>query len=278
MKNGEMVGISKTIAIVLLFMSVTLGSAWAQGRGNQHAEGRNGGRQQPARQQGMEANREHTMNPGTHRSGNYGRPNTTNQTINPGSQRQNNGGYNPSGRTVINNNRSTTINNTTRTNVRVVNRGNYARPAYSANNPSWHYANLPRRNAVITTIPPTYRTINYGGYSYRYNHGVFYRPYNNSFRVVAPPIGIYIDVLPIGYRRILVGNYPYYYYNGTYYDYRDNNYLVVSPPVGAVVESLPPGYETVTIDGETYYMVDGAQYKPVVQENGEVWYEVIKAN
>ena len=32
------------------------------------------------------------------------------------------------------------------------------------------------------------------------------------------------------------------------------------------------------IDGETYYTIDGAQYKPVVQENGEIWYEVIKAN
>jgi len=53
---------------------------------------------------------------------------------------------------------------------------------------------------------------------------------------------------------------------------------VVSPPVGAVVESLPDGYETVNIDGETYYEVDGAQYKPVVQENGEIWYEVIKSN
>ena len=56
------------------------------------------------------------------------------------------------------------------------------------------------------------------------------------------------------------------------------NYYVVSPPVGAVVESIPDGYETVVVDGETYYVVDGAQYKPVVVENGEIWYEVIKAN
>lgn len=53
---------------------------------------------------------------------------------------------------------------------------------------------------------------------------------------------------------------------------------MVSPPVGAIVESIPDGYQTVVIDGETYYTVDGAQYKPVVQDNGEVWYEVIKAN
>jgi hypothetical protein len=75
-----------------------------------------------------------------------------------------------------------------------------------------------------------------------------------------------------------VRDYPYYYYNGTYYDQRDNYYTVVSPPVGAVVESIPDGYKTLIIDGETYYTVDGAQYKPVIQENGEIWYEVIRSN
>jgi hypothetical protein len=38
------------------------------------------------------------------------------------------------------------------------------------------------------------------------------------------------------------------------------------------------GYETVVIGGETFYTADGAQCKPVVQENGEIWYELIKAN
>jgi hypothetical protein len=137
---------------------------------------------------------------------------------------------------------------------------------------------MPRRNSIYHSLPSTYININFGGFGYRYYDGIYYRPYNNIFRVVAPPIGLFINVLPFGYSRIYVHQYPYYYYNGTYYDYRDNNYFVVSPPVGAVVESIPDGYETITIDGETYYEVDGAQYKPVVQDNGEVWYEVIKSN
>lgn len=156
--------------------------------------------------------------------------------------------------------------------------GRYHRPVYNAYNPSWRYSYLPRRRTVFNTLPSTYISINFGGFGYRYCDGVFYRPYNNVFTVIAPPIGIHINVLPIGYRRIYVNDYPYYYYNGTYYDYQDDEYVVVSPPVGAIVESIPDGYETVTIDGETYYTVDGAQYKPVVQENGEIWYEVIKAN
>lgn len=161
------------------------------------------------------------------------------------------------------------------------NRGNSfnnRRPVYSAYNPSWRYSFLPRRNGYFNTLPSSYININLGGFGYRYYDGVFYRLYNNLFRVIAPPIGIYINVLPLGYRRIYVHDYPYYYYNGTYYAQRDNNYFVVSPPVGAIVESIPDGYQTVNIDGETYYTVDGAQYKPVVQENGEIWYEVIKAN
>jgi hypothetical protein len=113
---------------------------------------------------------------------------------------------------------------------------------------------------------------------YRYYDGIFYRPYNNVFRVVAPPIGIFVNILPAGYSRIYVDDYPYYYYNGTFYDHRDNHYFVVSPPVGAVVESIPEGYETINMEGETYYVADGAQYKPVMQDNGEIWYEVIKAN
>ena len=84
--------------------------------------------------------------------------------------------------------------------------------------------------------------------------------------------------MPFGYRRIYVNNFPYYYYYGTYYQYRNFNYYVVSPPLGAIVESLPAGYETLNVDGETFYTIDGAQYKPMVQDNGEVWYQVVKAN
>lgn len=152
------------------------------------------------------------------------------------------------------------------------------RPVYNAYNPSWRYNYLPRRNSYYYGLPSAYFSISFGGFSYRYWDGVFYRPYNNLFTVCAPPVGIFINVLPVGYRTIYVRNYPYYYYNGAYYDQRGANYYVVSPPVGAVVESLPDGYETVVIDGETYYTVDDAQYKPVVMDNGEIWYEVIKAN
>ena len=149
--------------------------------------------------------------------------------------------------------------------------------SYNAHNPGWRYAHLPRRNTIITSFSFPYQTIYFGGYNYRYCDGVYYRPYNNVFMVIAPPFGLYINILPFGYRRIFVNDYPYYYYNGTYYDeYEEESYRVVAPPVGAIVESIPEGYETIVIDGETYYKVDNVQYKPVVQDNGEIWYQVIK--
>lgn len=154
----------------------------------------------------------------------------------------------------------------------------YGSPVYSAYNPCWRYTYFPPRRTIITSFPFAFQTIRFGGLGYRFYDGTFYRPYNSSFMVVAPPIGIFINVLPFGYRRIVVNDYPYYYYNGTYYDqdYDNNGYKVVAPPVGAVVESIPPGYEKITIDGETYYKIDDVQYKPVVQDNGEIWYQVIK--
>lgn len=150
-------------------------------------------------------------------------------------------------------------------------------PVYDARNPGWRYGYLPRRNSYFYSVPASYLYINFGGLTYRYWDGVFYRPHNKLFVVIAPPPGIFIRVLPVGYRRIIVRDYPYYYYNGTYYDQHEDHYNVIPPPVGAVVESLPAGYETVVIDGETYYKVDDTQYKPVVQQNGEIWYEVIKS-
>ncbi len=149
-------------------------------------------------------------------------------------------------------------------------------PTYNRYNPGWRYSYLPRRNSVVASFSFPFATIAFGGYSYRYCDGVYYRPYNNVYRVCAAPVGIYINVLPFGYRRIVVNDYPYYYYNGTYYEDYEESYRVIAPPVGAVVESIPDGYETIVIDGETYYSVDDVQYKPVVVDNGEIWYEVIK--
>ena len=150
------------------------------------------------------------------------------------------------------------------------------RGRYSAYNPCWRYSYLPRYYSVIHDFYYPYSTIYWGGIGYRYCSGIFYAPFGSAVRVTPPPFGIYINILPMGYETIYGFSQPYYYYNGTFYDDYEDSYRVVAPPVGAIVESIPDGYETITIDGETYYKVDNIQYKPVVQDNGEIWYQVIK--
>lgn len=145
--------------------------------------------------------------------------------------------------------------------------------------PNWRYSGAPRRNAVVTTVPTGNRVVTHKGIRYRYSQGTWYKPQNRGFVVVAAPVGVVIQTLPVGYLRVQVNRVFYYYYNGTYYDRQaSGQYVVMSPPGGAIVESIPNGYESIVINGETYYTADGAQYKPVVQDNGEIWYQVIKSN
>jgi len=242
-------------------------------------------------QNGSRPQRDYTPKPRQDaNAGNTSRNNNTADYNNANSNRRHNANQNRVNRDVTVNN--TTINRTNNNYYNGRDRRIYSnrrpgytpiyrhdyRPVYNAYSPSWRYSCLPGRYSYYRSLPATYLTLNFGGFGYRYWDGVFYRPYNDLFTVCAAPLGIFINVLPIGYRRIYVSNYPYYYYNGTYYDQRGDNYYVVSPPVGAVVESLPDGYDTVVIDGETYYTIDGAQYRPKVMDNGEIWYEVVKAN
>ncbi|MDH4462378.1 MAG: DUF6515 family protein [Flectobacillus sp.] len=163
----------------------------------------------------------------------------------------NNGGYN--NRTVIINRQQHVYNNA----------------------PNWRYNNLPRRNAICQSLPSASLSINFGGFSFWYSNGIYYKPYNNSYIVAPAPVGIRVQYLPQDCRRIFIQNRPYFYYYGTYYEYNGYDYAVVPPPIGALVESIPDGYEQLVINGDTFFIVDGVQYKAVIY-NGEIWYEVIK--
>lgn len=159
--------------------------------------------------------------------------------------------------------------------VVVVNRRPQTTVVYRNNTPNWRYASLPRRNSVVNVAPSTSISVSFGGINFRYNNGVYYRPYQNTYIVTPAPIGIRVRYLPREHRVFNLYNHSYHYYNGAYYEYQNNDYVVVPPPVGALVESIPDGYEKLQVNGDTYYIVDGVQYRAVLQ-NGEIWYEVIK--
>ncbi len=117
----------------------------------------------------------------------------------------------------------------------------------------------------------------YRGVNYHYYGGYYYRPYGSYLRVVAPPIGISINVLPRGYRSIYAGGMPYYYYGGTYYRQgtKNDTYDVVDAPMGASVPELPEDAKVVVINGQKLYELDGTYYKEDIRENSEIWYTVV---
>lgn len=140
-----------------------------------------------------------------------------------------------------------------------------------------YYGYGPYRGQRVVHIAGPRFIIPYGGISFHYSNGYFYRPYGGYFRVVAPPIGININILPRGYRRVFVGNDPYYYYGGTYYrpGSRPDEYQVVDAPLGASVPELPNGAKVVVINDQKYYELDGTYYKEEIRDNDEIWYTVV---
>src|SRR4029077_137875 len=61
------------------------------------------------------------------------------------------------------------------------------------------------------------------------------------FVVVAPPLGVRIQVLPPFYSTVWVGSVPYYYAHDVYYVQNPHGYLVVDPPPSNIVMEQPPG-------------------------------------
>jgi len=133
----------------------------------------------------------------------------------------------------------------------------------------------PYRGQRVVHIAGPRIVIPYRGIHFHYSNGFYYRPYGGYFRVVAPPIGIHINILPRGYKRIYVHDVPYYYYGGTYYRKGDDRYEVVQAPLGASVPELPNGAKVVVINNQKYFELDGTYYKEEIRDNNEIWYTVV---
>ncbi len=91
-----------------------------------------------------------------------------------------------------------------------------------------HY--YPERGYVVPRLPTGSISITYGGGSYFFHGGVWYRPSGTRFVVVLPPIGIFVPVLPSAYVTLWIGGSYLYYANGVYYAPSGTGYMVVAPP------------------------------------------------
>ena len=95
-----------------------------------------------------------------------------------------------------------------------------------------HY--YPPHGYAVPALPSGSVSIGFGGGSYFFHGGVWFRPYGGRFIVSLPPIGIVIPLLPPDYATLWIGGAPYYYANGVYYTQSPGQgYVVVAPPPGA---------------------------------------------
>ena len=90
------------------------------------------------------------------------------------------------------------------------------------------------RGVVVGAVPRGAQPVRYGGARYWYHGGVWYRPEGPGFLVIAPPVGIVVDVLPPYYAAVAAGGVQYYYANDTYYLFNSaaRGFQVVDPPAG----------------------------------------------
>lgn len=156
---------------------------------------------------------------------------------------------------------------------------NYRRNPHIDVNTRRHYGQYHNR------LPRGGSYYRYGGHSYYYCDGHYYRPYNNRYVICRPPAGAVVaaSIFSAALTAITVQAInshtmnTYYYNDGTYYTKDDGNqYRAVTPPIGARISALPYGCEELVLDGKYYYKVDDTYYKPIPNPyTGKEEYEVV---
>jgi hypothetical protein len=153
--------------------------------------------------------------------------------------------------------------------VRVDRHRHYYRPPGAK--PIRHYQ---RPGYVVRRLPRLAVTLSLGGLFFYYADGLYYRHYNNTYIVTAPPVGLIVTTLPVGYTVFVLGGRTYYYYADVYYvwDTRRSGYRVVEAPLdystyqpGEIVDTLPDGARSVTIDGVQYYRYADVYFMQAIQ-------------
>ena len=107
-----------------------------------------------------------------------------------------------------------------------------------------HNQYYPTRGYLTGEAPRGAVVVNHHDRRFWYGGGVWYQPYGPRWRVVAPPIGVFVPLLPPFYTTVWFGGIPYYYANDTYYRWHERRraYEVIEPPgeASAATEAPPP--------------------------------------
>jgi len=103
-------------------------------------------------------------------------------------------------------------------------------PVEAKRHPNWQ---RPEYGQHVKVLPRGFRTIRSHHGDHYYRRGIFYRHYDNFYRVVRPPLGLIIATLPMGYIDVRFGDRVYARYNDVYYAPSPRGYMVVESPPSA---------------------------------------------
>jgi len=125
--------------------------------------------------------------------------------------------------------------------------------------------------------------LRFGGLSFIFSSGLYYRHINNGYTVVHPPVGLKIRYLPHGFEDVFINGIHYYFFHGIYYIANGVYYQVVDEPVidetayeiqknddfelGQRYSSLPEGAQLIVINGEQYFKYQNIYFLPQSSDN-----------
>jgi hypothetical protein len=119
------------------------------------------------------------------------------------------------------------------------------------------------------------RTVEVGGFTYRYDQGLFWLQQGSNYTVVTAPVGATVDKLPQGVSRIVSGTRSVWYFFGSFFGAKGNAYEVIKPAAGLTVFYLPDGYRQETVQGVGLYRFGDVLFKPVFIQ-GILAYQVVE--
>lgn len=170
-----------------------------------------------------------------------------------------------------------------------------------------------KTGAVVQRAPAKGVSLRFGGLSFIFHDGLYYRNYKQGYKVVRPPVGLTVRYLPAGYERIVARGLTYYFAQGIYYVFDDGAYRVINEPsdtliyqddvynaggstivahsvesqqyanqtsgfvLGKTYGSLPPSAKLVTVSGQQYFQYRDIYFLPQ-STGGDVRYLALKLN
>jgi len=146
----------------------------------------------------------------------------------------------------------------------------------------------------LSILPFGYYPFYYGADQFYYSGGLFYRQYDNEYKVVVPPVGAEVPSLPKEANEVVINGETYYEYKGVYYSVSQNAdgktvYIVAgkdgvlntdgdtdtAPQAGEIVNELPEGSREVFLKGEKYYVSPDDIYYEEVVDGKTITYRVV---